>query len=276
MSFKPSQFIIAALAGVATALGVTIATIQSQSSFTDSKLPPQPSNSPLLSSPVPNPQAGINPVSPTIANNPESPAVDTPASPKPQPIVLSPRVTPKPQPIVVSPPDSGCKIGMALVIDPNPPLNVRDRPQVSESKIVGTLSNNTFVSVADEQNGWLRITDPISGWIAKNRTKSSCQNVNQRISFPAGGSEAIVQGQIIGGGSHSYLINATKGQTITLTNHQQVLPLILTPNGKVLADNSDLEGKTKWTGKVPVTGDYTLQLDSNFKGYKYDFSIELN
>ena len=276
MSFKPSQFIIAALAGVATALGVTIATIQSQSSFTDPKLPPQPSNPPVLSSPVPNPQADINPASPTIANNPESPAVDTPVSPKPQPIVLSPRVTPKPQPIVVSPPDSGCKISMALVIDPNPPLNVRDRPQVSQSKIVGTLSNNTFVSVADEQNGWLRITDPIAGWIAKNRTKSSCQNVNQIISFLAGGNEAIVQGEIIGGGSHSYLINATKGQTITLTNHQQVLPLILTPDGKVLAGNSDLEGKTKWTGKVPVTGDYTLELDSNFKGYKYDFSIELN
>lgn len=276
MSFKPSQFIIAGLAGVATAFGVTVATIQSRSSFTDSQLPPQPSNPPVVSSPVPNPQPDINPVSPSTADNPVSPPVDTPVSPKPQPIVIAPPTTPKPQPIVVSPPDAGCKISMALVADPNPPLNVRDRPQVSESKIVGTLRNNTFVSVTDEQNGWLQISDPIAGWIAKNRTKSSCPNVKQRISFVAGGTEAIVQGKIIGGGSHSYLINATQGQTMRLTNHQQVLPLILTPDGKILAGASDVEGKTQWIGKVPVTGDYTLQLDSNFKGYDYDFSVELH
>ncbi|HLO49783.1 MAG TPA: SH3 domain-containing protein [Kamptonema sp.] len=289
MSLKPTQLIVAGFAGAATAFGVAFATIQSQSAETGSARSPQPSNTPTLSSPAPNPPASPSPVAIAPPDNPESPAVDTPTSPKPQPVVVSPPSTPqpqpvvvsppstpKPQPVVVSPPESGCKISMALVADPNPPLNVRDRPQVTDNNIVGKLNNNTFVSVSNEQNGWLQITDPVAGWISKNRTKSSCPNVKQRISFVAGGTEAIVQGQIIGGGSHSYLINASKGQTMTVTNRKQVFPIILTPDAKVLAEKPNAEGQTTWTGKVPVTGDYILELDSNFKGFEYEFSIELN
>jgi hypothetical protein len=261
MSFQPSQFIIAGLAGLSTAFGVACATIQSPTGVNASEQSPQASNPPV-SSPVAKPQAESNPVSAVTADKPASPAVDIAASSKPQPVV-------------VSPPDSGCKISMALVNDPNPPLNVRDRPQLNDSKIIGNLKNNSFVSVSDEQNGWLKITDPVAGWITKNRTKSSCPNVKQRISFNPGGTEAIVKGEHIGGGSHSYLINATKGQRITLRNHQQFLPFILTPDGKLLAQPRELEGKTEWTGTIPVTGDYTLQLDSNYKGYEYNFSVEL-
>ncbi|OCQ99687.1 peptide-binding protein [Oscillatoriales cyanobacterium USR001] len=251
MSFKPNQTIIAGLVGVATAFGVAVATIQSQSAFHASE-PQIPSQN------IPTPSSTLNPETATNVS------VDT----------TNPESV-KPQPIVISPPDSGCKISMALVADPNPPLNVRDRPQLNDSKIIGKLTNNSFVSVSNEQNGWLQITEPVAGWIAKNRTKSSCPNVKQRISFYPGGTEAIVKGEIIGGGSHSYLINATKDRRITLKNYQQFPPFILTPDGKLLAQPRELEGKTEWTGTIPVTGDYTLQLDSNYKGYKYNFSVEI-
>jgi hypothetical protein len=261
MSFKPNQFIIAGLAGLSTAFGVACATIQSPSGVNASDQSPESVNS-AESSPVSKPPAEIDPVSAAPADNPASPAVHTAASSNPQPVV-------------VSPPDSGCKISMALVNDPNPPLNVRDRPQINNSKVVGNLKNNSFVSVSDEQNGWLKITDPVAGWIAKSRTKSSCPNVKQRISFNRGGTEAIIKGEHIGGGSHYYLINATKGQRITLTNYKQVFPFIIKPDGKMLAQPRDLEGKTEWTGIIPVTGDYTLIMDSNYKGYKYNFSVEV-
>ena len=174
----------------------------------------------------------------------------------------------------MTPPNSGCKITQAVVSDPNPPLNVRLSPQLRDSQIVGKLNNNTFVSVAEEQNGWLRITDP-PGWIAKNRTESSCSNVNQQINFLPGGDEAIVKGRIIGGGSHSYIIRAAKGQTMTVRNRKDVFPLIIAPGGKVLAGNPYEGNETEWTGKVPVTGNYTLQLDSNFRGYEYEFLVQV-
>ncbi|MBE9186257.1 SH3 domain-containing protein [Microcoleus sp. LEGE 07076] len=279
MSFTNSQIITVSLAGLATAVGVAAATIQSGAM--------KQSNPPLAESPA----ATGNPISLAPTNNPESvqpeplqletqaaesrPSRSQPAkSPALQPPLIAGVSVPKVGPVVVTPPDSGCKITQAVVSDPNPPLNVRSRPQVSGSKIVGKLPNNTFVSVAEEQNGWLRITEP-AGWIAKNRTESSCSNVNQQINFLAGGDEAIVKGRIIGGGSHSYIIRAAKGQIMTVKNRQGVFPLILTSKGKALTGDNYTGNETEWTGKMPVTGNYTFQLDSNFRGFQYEFYVRV-
>jgi Bacterial SH3 domain len=278
MPFTSTQIITVTLAGLATAVGVAAATIQSGAI--------QQSNAPLAESPA----AVRNEISLLPANNPESepaeplqvetqPAEAPKSQPQPaksatlQPPLIAGVSQQKVAPVVVTPPNSGCKISMAVVSDPNPPLNVRSHPQVSDSKIVGKLKNHTFVSIAEEQNGWLRITEP-PGWIAKNRTESSCSNVNQQINFLPGGDEAIVKGRIIGGGTHSYKIRAAKNQTITVKNRKDVFPLILTPGGKLLG-NSYQGNETEWTGKIPVTGNYTFQLDSNFRGYEYEFYVRV-
>lgn len=278
MSFTKAQIITVSLAGLATAVGVAVATIQSGAM--------KQSHLPLAESPASTRNQIAGPTNNPESRQPKSLQAQTPAveSPKSQP---QPAKTPalqsslvagvsgrKVEPVVVTPPNSGCKISMAVVSDPNPPLNVRSIPQVRGSNIVGKLKNNTFVSVAEEQNGWLRITDP-PGWIAKSRTESSCSNVNQQINFLPGGDEAIVKGRIIGGGSHSYRIRARKGQTMTVRNRKDVFPQIITPRGKLLAGDPYEGNETEWTGKVPVTGNYTLQLDSNFRGYEYEFSVEL-
>ncbi|MEG4033694.1 SH3 domain-containing protein [Microcoleus sp. S36b_A4] len=278
MSFTKAQIITVSLAGVATAVGVAVATIQSGAM--------KQSDLPLAESPASTRNQIAGPTNNPESRQPKSLQAQTPAGESPEsppqpaktPAVQSSLVAeasgPKVEPVVVTPPNSGCKISMAVVSDPNPPLNVRSIPQVRGSNIVGKLKNNTFVSVAEEQNGWLRITDP-PGWIAKNRTESSCSNVNQQINFPPGGDDAIVKGRIIGGGSHSYRIRARKGQTMTVRNRKDVFPQIITPSGKLLAGYPYQGNETEWSGKVPVTGNYTLQLDSNFRGYEYEFSVKL-
>jgi hypothetical protein len=280
MPFTSTQIIITGLAGLATAVGVAAATIQSGAI--------QQSNVALPESPA----AVRNEISLVPANNPESepaeplqvetqPAEAPKSQPQPaksaalQPLLIAGVSQQKVAPVVVTPPNSGCKISMAVVSDPNPPLNVRSHPQVNDSKIVGKLKNNTFVSIAEEQNGWLRITEP-PGWIAKNRTESSCSNVNQQIIFLRGGDEAIVKGRIIGGGTHSSKIRAAKNQTMTVKNRKDVFPQIITPGGKLLVEDPNTQGKkTEWTGKIPVTGNYTFQLDSNFRGYEYEFYVRV-
>ncbi|CAA9405351.1 SH3 type 3 domain protein [uncultured Microcoleus sp.] len=279
MSFTKAQIITISLAGLATAVGVAVATIQSGAM--------EQSNPPLAESPV----STRNQIVAVPRNNPESrqpeslqaqtPATESPPSqsqpaktPAVQPSLVAEVSGPKVGPVVVTPPNSGCKITQAVVSDPNPPLNVRSTPQLRDSQIVGKLNNNTFVSVAEEQNGWLRITDP-PGWIAKNRTESSCSNVNEQINFLPGGDEAIVKGRIIGGGSHSYIIRAAKGQTMTVRTRKDVFPQIIAPGGKLLAGNPYEGNETEWTGKVPVSGNYTLQLDSNFRGYEYEFLVQV-
>jgi Bacterial SH3 domain len=252
MSFTSNQIIIVGLVGLATAIGVASATIQHGSI--------ERANRSLV--PANKPESGQSEPQPA-----KTPAVES--------SLVTRASQQKVAPLVVTPPNSDCKISMAVVNDPNPPLNVRSQPQLNRSKIVGKLQNNTFVSVAEEQNGWLRITEPVPGWIAKNRTDSSCATVKHQINFPAGGNEAIVKGRIIGGGSHSYRIRATKGQTMTVKNRKQVFPLILTPNGKPLTGDNYTGNETQWTGKMPVTGNYTFQLDSNFRGYEYEFSVQV-
>ncbi|MCU0542052.1 MAG: SH3 domain-containing protein [Oscillatoriaceae cyanobacterium Prado104] len=278
MSFTNGQIITVSLIGVATAVGVAAATIQAG---TMKQLNAESAAS------IENPTE-VAPANNRVSGKPELAEADTRASEsqksgsqfKTTPAIQSAQVAGVSQrkagAVVVTPPNSGCKISQAVVSDPNPPLNVRSNPQVNDSNIVGKLKNHTFVSVAEERDGWLRITDPVPGWIAKNRTESSCATVNQQINFLPGGDEAIVKGRIIGGGSHSYQIRARQGQTMTVRNRQQVFPSILTPDGKLLAGDPNTQGsKTEWAGKMPVTGNYTFQLDSNFRGYEYEFSVKL-
>ncbi|MEG3843325.1 SH3 domain-containing protein [Microcoleus sp. herbarium14] len=279
MPFTSTQIIITGLAGLATAVGVAAATIQSGAI--------EQSNPPVAESRAP----ARNPIALVPTNNGESeqpeslqatisPIASEESAPQPaktpvvEPSLIAGVSKSKNQPVVVTPPNSGCRITQAVVNDPNPPLNVRSIPQVNGSKIVGKLKNNTFVSVAQEQNGWLRITEP-PGWIAKNRTESSCPNVKHQINFLPGGDEAIVKGRIIGGGSHSYRIRAAKGQTMTVKNRKGVFPLILTQNGKSLMGDNYTGNETEWTGKMPVSGNYTFELDSNFRGFEYEFWVQV-
>lgn len=238
MFFQPKQLIVAGAAGLVTAVIVAGVAVQLRSRG-------EPDDPSAAESPVPVAPADVS-------------------------------ETPETRPIVVKPPSGGCEISMAVVEDPDPPLNVRSVPQVQDGNIVGQLPNGTFVSVADEQSGWLQISDPVSGWVAKNRTRSSCPNVVQPIQFFPGGNSARVTGEIIGGGSHSYTLDAEAGQTLAVESETSVFPRIITPDGQLLGeDRATVGGQQKWSGKLPTSGTYTFQLDSNFRGFEYDFLVRV-
>ncbi|MGL5080998.1 MAG: SH3 domain-containing protein [Microcoleaceae cyanobacterium] len=281
MSFKPNQWVIAGVAGVTTAVAVAYTTIQSRSSqpepepiaqVSSQASPSQPKTEPQTKPKTPDP----SPVVPS--SRPSESTSSSPPSPRPPAAPNSPEVSPAStaSPVVIRPMAEGCRISMAVVDDPEPPLNVRSEPKVSDSNIVGQLENQTFVSIEQEKDGWLQINSPVKGWIAKNRTRSSCTNMEQPIQFLPGGHSALVKGQIIGGGSHRYTVEAKAGQTLTVESYQAVFPRIVTPDGQSLNEVSGPPGKqTEWTGQVPLSGEYTIELDSNFRGYEYEFSVEV-
>lgn len=85
----------------------------------------------------------------------------------------SPSVSPiKPSP-TPSPTDSLSEKCSIVVNDPESPLNVRSLPNI-KSESVGKLDNGTAVTSVTEQNGWIQISDPVQGWIAKSRTRRVC------------------------------------------------------------------------------------------------------
>ncbi|MGL5197175.1 MAG: SH3 domain-containing protein [Chroococcales cyanobacterium] len=181
---------------------------------------------------------------------------------------------------MITPSQDNCKITSAIVSDPNPPANVRSSPEVAPNNLLGTLSNGTYLTVTEEQNGWFKINNPVEGWIAKSITESSCSQVTERINFPPNGTSARVKGQIIGGGSHEYLLKASAGQTLNITVSEGPFPFVFIPNDPnrqtELAQSDVYTGLREWSYEpLPRTGDYYLVLDSNFRGFTYDFLVEV-
>lgn len=162
---------------------------------------------------------------------------------------------------------------MARVDDPEPPLNVRSSPTTTAPNVVGQVPNGTYLTVTQDQDGWLQVTDPVAGWVAKSRTQSGCNEKVERVSFGAGNTSAEISDRFIGTGFHQYQLNAAAGQTLTLSRQSGPLPVVLKPNGQLLAEIPD--DRDRWSGTLPISGDYVLQLDSNYKGYAYSFVVEI-
>jgi len=160
------------------------------------------------------------------------------------------------------------------VNDPEPPLNVRSTAS-TQGTVVGQLKNRTFVTVIDDQQGWFQITTPIKGWIAKARTESGCNQKVERITFGVGGQSVTIRDRFIGTGTHRYLLQANQGQTLTLRRQQGPFPTLRSPDGSVLVIGAEAENRPSWTGQLPKTGNYQVELDSNYRGYKYNFSVEI-
>ncbi len=164
-----------------------------------------------------------------------------------------------------------CETTMAKIDDPNPPANVRSQPNTDSASVVGTLKNGTFVTVVDNNDGWLKISTPTKGWVSKTIALSGCNQKEERVKFAKGNTRVTIADEFIGTGSHSYQMYLLKGQTIRLRSQRGPRPMILSPQGRELVATAD--SAAPWSGKLDQSGDYKIVLDSNFKGYRYAFDV---
>ncbi|XHX76658.1 MAG: SH3 domain-containing protein [Stenomitos frigidus ULC029] len=168
-----------------------------------------------------------------------------------------------------------CVVKMAVVNDPKPPLNVRSTPSTASDNVVGQLKNGTFVTVAGDENGWLQIKTPMKGWVSKQQTVSGCNQKVERLSLSADGSTVQVADRFIGTGSHRYMVSVQAGQTLTINRDRGPFPMIIAPDGTVLLGHEKDDQRSTWSKELAQTGDYTIELESNFKGYRYAFSMQM-
>lgn len=269
MKPNASVLVVASAIGLATLAGITVAC--SQSSVTE---PPSASTS---ASPI------ATPASPSTLNpSPPNPSPLSPSPLNPSPSV-APKTTVQKQTTETIPGASpaanrtieSCVIKMALVNDPNPPLNVRSAPTTEGDNVVGQLKNDTLVTVSDDQNGWLHIKSPLKGWISKQQTSNGCNQKVESLSLGTDGTAMQIADRFIGTGSHRYLFPVTKGQTLTLTRDRGPFPMLIAPDGTVLLGHEKDETRSTWSGALTQTGDYTIELESNFRGYRYAFSAQV-
>lgn len=216
--------------------------------------------------PAPQTDSTVVSASPTVPANPGQPS-----SPTAPPTSAAQSGTPVVQ-------VEKCVVTQAIAADPNPPLNIRSGPEVQSDNVVGKLNNGTWLSVAAEKDGWFEIKSldgkEVTGWVAKNRTESNCNQKTARIVFPSTGGTVAIADRFVGTGSHKYVFRANQGQTLTITNQKDVFPNISAPTGQPLISGTS-EDRENWSGALPTTGEYTLELDSNFKGYDYAFSAQV-
>jgi hypothetical protein len=71
-----------------------------------------------------------------------------------------------------------------LIADPSPPVNIRSSPVVAPDNALGQLPNATEVKVEDEDQGWLKISYPLQGWIYKELTITHCPSAMEVAAKP--------------------------------------------------------------------------------------------
>lgn len=167
-----------------------------------------------------------------------------------------------------------CTITMAEIDTPHPPLPVYFAANNPTSRIVGHLDNHAFVTVATEQNGWFLIQNPMQGWIPKTQTQNSCNEKVELVKFSPKGGRSAIADRFVGSGSHLYRVPLTQGSTLTVSNTRGVLPCVLDPDGEMFGNPK--ESQINWTGQIPRTGVYTLEMLSQHKGYRYAFTVSVN
>jgi hypothetical protein len=62
-----------------------------------------------------------------------------------------------------------------VATDPQPPLNIRTVPSAATSQnIIGTANNGTVLTVVATQPEWLKISQPVAGWVHQPLTATHC------------------------------------------------------------------------------------------------------
>jgi len=201
------------------------------------------------------------------------------------PVPVAPASVPMSTPPTAESNEETCKKMEAVVSDPNPPTNIRSTPEVTDNNIVGQLDNGTRLSVKDEQDNWLQVStvgndESLEGWVSKSVSESGCSEKTERITIPSDSNSVTISDRFIGTGSHEYIINATAGQTMIVTSISGPFPFIFSPNDPnrqtMLADQAGSPAPITWTTEISTSGDYILDMESNFRGYEYSFTVELN
>lgn len=255
MKLNASVLTVAKAISLAVLAGMTVAC--SQSSVTE---PPSPSTS---AAPIAAP-VSPSPLSP-------SPSASTPVTTAQK---QAPEATPNSSPTANRTVES-CVVKMAIVNDPKPPLNVRSAPTVEGNNVVGQLKNGTLLTIADDQDGWLQIKTPLKGWISKQQTTNGCNQKVERLNLNADRSTLQVADRFVGTGLHRYLFLVNKGQTLTITRDRGPFPMLIAPDGTFLLGHEKDDQRSNWSGQLEQAGNYTIQLESNFRGYRYAFSMQV-
>lgn len=104
-------------------------------------------------------------------------------------------------------------------------------------------------------------------------------NSQERIKFSKGESSATLEGGVERGGSHYYLVKASRDQwmvvTIMSVEDNAVFQIINKKTGEYLAGAGEESDAKRWEGYLPSSGDYKIIIGSIRGGCEYTLKVTI-
>jgi hypothetical protein len=105
------------------------------------------------------------------------------------------------------------------------------------------------------------------------------EGIRKRVRFPRGSTSTVLKNSVIRGDIDTYLLGARKGQTMTVritSLEDNAVFLIYKPGGKeALEGAGEGEDATEWSGELPATGDYVIEVGGTRGNATYKLEVKI-
>ncbi len=108
----------------------------------------------------------------------------------------------------------------------------------------------------------------------------AAEGLHKKLRFARGSNSATVEGAVVRGDRDEYVLGARAGQkmTVSITSLEDnaVFQIYKPGNKETLEGAGEEEDATRWSGKLPATGDYLIVVGGTRgnAGYKLKVKIE--
>ena len=98
--------------------------------------------------------------------------------------------------------------------------------------------------------------------------------LNKKVVFPKGRTTAVLKASIKKGTNHHYLLRARAGQTMTVhLAAKQCGFTVYLPNEGAAIEEAD--GVTDWSGELPESGEYTIEVATDARLTPYTLEVTI-
>jgi hypothetical protein len=109
---------------------------------------------------------------------------------------------------------------------------------------------------------------------ADSTTAQDRTTLRKKVFFQKGRTTAILKNTIRKGTNHHYLLSASEGQTMILhLAAKQTSLTVYKPDGGEAIEDAD--GVNDWTGTLPETGEYTIEVATDAKAAPYTLEVTI-
>ncbi len=114
--------------------------------------------------------------------------------------------------------------------------------------------------------------------LASSVCEVQARGVTRRVRFARGRTTAVLKNSVVRGDVDRYIIGARAGQTITVhitSRENNAVFNLQTPSGKSLEGAGEVDDATDWSGELPESGDYIIEVGGTRGNATYTLEVTI-